>query len=170
MPPFREHIRYKSRKEIEKLREAGRLAANALRVAARAAKPGVSLLDVDKVAERYIRAQGGTPNFKGYHGFPGTLCLSVNDRVVHGIPDRYVLQEGDVLAIDCGAKLDGFHGDTCLTVGVGRISEEAKRLLGEKDRKIADIADEVGYHSPYYFSRAFKKETGQSPKAYRAGL
>lgn len=129
MASFREHIRYKSRKEIEKLREAGRLAANALRVAARAAKPGVSLLEVDKVAERYIRAQGGTPNFKGYHGFPGTLCLSVNDKVVHGIPNGYVLQEGDVLAIDCGAKLDGFHGDTCLTVGVGHISEEAQRLL-----------------------------------------
>lgn len=129
MSPFREHIRYKNRKEIEKLREAGRLAANALRVAARAAKPGVSLLEIDRAAERYIRAQGGIPNFKGYHGFPGTLCLSVNDRVVHGIPTSYVLQEGDILAIDCGAKLDGFHGDTCLTVGVGRIHEEARRLI-----------------------------------------
>ena len=126
---YREHIRYKSRKEIEKLREAGRLAANALRVAARGAKAGVSLLEVDKLAEHYIRKQGGTPNFKGYHGFPATLCLSVNDRVVHGIPNDYRLQEGDVLAIDCGAKLDGFHGDTCLTVGVGQVSEEALRLM-----------------------------------------
>lgn len=126
---FREQIRYKSRKEIDKMREAGRLAANALRVAARAARPGVTLLEIDKLAEQYIRAQGGTPNFKGYHGFPGTLCTSVNDKVVHGIPSNYVLRDGDVLAIDCGAKLDGFHGDTCLTLGVGTVSEEARRLM-----------------------------------------
>jgi methionyl aminopeptidase len=129
MGPLREQIRYKSRREIEKLREAGRLAANALRVAARAAKPGVTLLELDKLAELYIRKNGGVPNFKGYHGFPGTLCTSVNDRVVHGIPNNYALQEGDIIAIDCGAKLDGFHGDTCLTVGVGQISEEARALL-----------------------------------------
>ena len=129
MGPFREQIRYKSRREIDKLREAGRLTANALRVAARAAKPGVTLLEIDKLAENYIRKNGGTPNFKGYHGFPCTLCTSVNDRVVHGIPSNYALQEGDIVAIDCGAKLDGFHGDTCLTVGVGKISEEVRTLL-----------------------------------------
>jgi len=129
MAPLREQIRYKSRREIEKLREAGRLAANALRVAARGAKPGVTLLELDKLAELYIRKHGGVPNFKGYHGFPGTLCTSVNDRVVHGIPSHYALQEGDIIAIDCGAKLDGFHGDTCLTVGVGKISQEARELL-----------------------------------------
>ncbi len=126
---IREQIRYKSRKEIEKLREAGRVAANALRIAARAARPGVSLLELDRIAETYIRQQGATPSFKGYHGFPGTLCTSVNDKVVHGIPTKYQLQEGDILAIDCGAKLDGFHGDTCLTVGVGRISEAARMLI-----------------------------------------
>jgi methionyl aminopeptidase len=126
---LREQIRYKSRREIEKMRLAGRLAANALRVAARAAKPGVSLLELDKVAEAFIRKQGAVPNFKGYHGFPGTLCTSVNDRVVHGIPTDYILQEGDIISIDCGCKLDGYHGDTCLTVGVGPISEEAQRLL-----------------------------------------
>jgi methionyl aminopeptidase len=129
MGAIRDQIRYKSRREIDKLREAGRLAANALRVAARAAKPGVTLLEIDKLAEAYIRKHGGTPNFKGYHGFPGTLCTSVNDRVVHGIPNRYAMQEGDIIAIDCGAKLDGFHGDTCLTVGVGQISPEARDLL-----------------------------------------
>ncbi|HNX95489.1 MAG TPA: type I methionyl aminopeptidase [Holophaga sp.] len=129
MGPFREQIHYKSRREVEKMREAGRLTANALRVAARAVKPGVSLLEIDKAAETYIRKNGGVPNFKGYHGFPATLCLSVNDRVVHGIPNNYILQEGDIVAIDCGAKLDGFHGDTCLTVGVGCISPEARRLL-----------------------------------------
>jgi len=126
---IREQIRYKSKREMDKLREAGRLAANALRVAARAAKPGVSLLELDKLAETYIRKQGGVPNFKGYHGFPATLCTSVNDRVVHGIPDRYVLRDGDIIAIDCGAKLDGFHGDTCLSVAVGQVSEPARLLL-----------------------------------------
>ena len=129
MGTFREQIRYKSRREIDKLKEAGRLAANALRLAARAAKPGVTLLEIDKLAENYIRQNGGTPNFKGYHGFPATLCTSVNDRVVHGIPNNYALQEGDIIAIDCGAKLDGFHGDTCLTVGVGKISQDARELL-----------------------------------------
>ncbi|MBL0314023.1 MAG: type I methionyl aminopeptidase [Holophagaceae bacterium] len=126
---YREQIRYKSRKEIEKLRTAGRLAANALRTAARAAKPGVSLLELDKIAETYIRKNGAVPNFKGYHGFPGTLCTSVNDKVVHGIPTNYILQEGDVIAIDCGCRLDGYNGDTCLTVGVGQISEAAQLLI-----------------------------------------
>ncbi len=126
---IREQIHYKSRKEIDKLREACRVAANALRIAARTAKPGVSLLDLDRTAETYIRQQGATPSFKGYHGFPATLCTSVNDRVVHGIPSKYILQEGDIIAIDCGAKLDGFHGDTCLTVGVGKITDEARMLI-----------------------------------------
>lgn len=127
--PIREQIRIKSRKEIDKLKDAGRVAANALRVAARAAKPGVTLLELDKQAEHYIRKQGAVPNYKGYRGFPATLCLSVNDRVVHGIPNNYVLRDGDVLAIDCGAKLDGFHGDTCLTIGIGQVSESSKDLI-----------------------------------------
>jgi methionyl aminopeptidase len=127
--PVQDQIRIKSRKEIDKLKEAGRVAANALRVAARAARPGVSMLELDKLAEHYIRKHGATPSFKGYHGFPSTLCLSVNDGVVHGIPTNYALRDGDVLAIDCGAKLDGYHGDTCLTVGVGRVSDAAKDLI-----------------------------------------
>ena len=126
---IRERIRIKSRKEIDKLKEAGRVAANALRLAARSARPGVSLLELDKLAENYIRKQGATPNYKGYRGYPATLCLSVNDRVVHGIPNKYVLRDGDVIAIDCGAKLDGFHGDTCLTVGVGQVCEKHKDLI-----------------------------------------
>jgi methionyl aminopeptidase len=129
MSLIREQIVLKSRKEIDKLKDAGRLAANALRTAARAAKPGVSLLELDKLAESYIRKHGATPSFKGYRGYPGTLCLSVNDRVVHGTPSKYVLRDGDILAIDCGAKLDGFHGDTCLTVGVGDIGEKKQDLI-----------------------------------------
>ena len=129
MSLIREHIRLKNRKEIDKLKEAGRLTANALRTAARAAKPGVSLLELDRLAESYIRKHGAVPSFKGYRGYPGTLCLSVNDRVVHGTPSNYVLKDGDVLAIDCGAKLDGFHGDTCLTVGIGNVGEQKRNLI-----------------------------------------
>ncbi|MCL1907809.1 MAG: type I methionyl aminopeptidase [Holophagaceae bacterium] len=127
--PFREHIRLKSRKEIDRLKDAGRVAANALRVAAKAARPGVALLELDKLAENYIRKQGAIPSYKGYRGYPATLCLSVNDQVVHGIPSNYVLTDGDIVAIDCGAKLDGFHGDTCLTVGVGQVQEKLKELI-----------------------------------------
>jgi len=126
---MQDQIRIKSRKEIDKLKEAGRLTANALRLAAKAARPRVSMLELDRLAEQYIRKHGATPSFKGYHGFPSTLCLSVNDGVVHGIPSNYVLRDGDVLAIDCGAKLDGYHGDTCLTVGVGGVSDAAKNLI-----------------------------------------
>lgn len=125
----RESVIYKNQKELEKLREAGRLTANALRVTAKAVRPGISLLELDKIAENYIRKQGGSPSFKGYHGFPSTICTSVNDRVVHGIPSRYVLQDGDLVTIDCGAKLDGFHGDTCISVAVGQVSEQIKKLI-----------------------------------------
>ncbi|MCL1894037.1 MAG: type I methionyl aminopeptidase [Holophagaceae bacterium] len=126
---FRENIRLKNRKEIDKLKEAGRVAANALRVAARAAKVGTTLIELDKLAENYIRKAGAIPSYKGYRGYPATLCLSVNDRVVHGIPNNYVLADGDIVAIDCGAKLDGFHGDTCLTVGVGHVREDLTDLI-----------------------------------------
>jgi methionyl aminopeptidase len=138
----RESVVYKNQKDLEKLREAGRLTANALRISAMAAKPGVSLLELDKIAEKYIRKQGGSPSFKGYYGFPSTICTSVNDQVVHGIPSRYVLRDGDLVTIDCGAKLDGFHGDTCMSVAVGQVNEQIKRLI--KTTKIA-MNTGIGY-------------------------
>lgn len=166
MGPIREHIRYKSRREIDKLRESGRIAANALRIAARAAQPGVTLVELDKLAEAYIRKHGAFPSFKGYHGYPATLCTSVNDRVVHGIPDNTVLQEGDVIAIDCGAKLDGFHGDTCLTVGVGKISDQAKALLSTAKQAMLLGVDycKVGYRMGDMSSavQKFAEERGYS--------
>ena len=127
--PIAEQYSIKSRKEINGLKEAGRLAANALRVAAKAARPGATMFELDRLAENYIRKHGAVPSFKGYQGFPATLCISLNDGVVHGIPINYALREGDIISIDCGAKLDGFHGDTCLTVGIGSVSEAAKDLI-----------------------------------------
>ena len=111
------------------MREAGRIVAVTLAALKAAVRPGVSTLELDALAEEMAQRHGAVPSFKGYHGFPGTLCTSVNDKVVHGIPTNYILQEGDVIAIDCGCRLDGFNGDTCLTVGVGQISEQAKMLI-----------------------------------------
>lgn len=125
----------KSRDEIETMREAGRVVARALAAVKDAVRPGVSLRELDALGEETIRADGATPSFLGYHPrfaptpFPGTLCLSPNNVIVHGIPDRYRLREGDVLSIDCGAIVDGYHGDAALTVPVGEVDEAARRLL-----------------------------------------
>ena len=91
--------------------------------------PGVTTLKLDAVAEEYIRSQGAVPGFKGYGGFPGTLCVSVNENVVHGIPSNYALREGDIVSVDCGAVKDGFNGDSTYTFCVGEVSEEVKNLL-----------------------------------------
>ena len=91
--------------------------------------PGVSTLKVDKVAEQFIRDNGGVPGFLNYHGFPNTLCISINNQVVHGIPADYEMQEGDIVSVDCGVVMNGFHGDSCYTFAIGNISEEKERLL-----------------------------------------
>ncbi|WP_280342172.1 type I methionyl aminopeptidase [Nocardia neocaledoniensis] len=109
----------------------GGAGAGALVAVRAAAKPGVSTLELDEVAEQTIRDAGAVPSFKGYHGFPGSICSSVNDRVVHGIPSaQEILTEGDLVSIDCGAILDGWHGDSAWTFGIGDIIE-ADRLLSE---------------------------------------
>lgn len=110
---------------------AGRVVGAALVAVRAAALPGVSTLDLDRVAEEVIRSAGAVPSFKGYHGFPASICSSVNDRVVHGIPDaKEILVEGDLVSIDCGAILDGWHGDSAWTFGVGE--------LGADDRDLSD--------------------------------
>jgi methionyl aminopeptidase len=124
----------KSPEEIARMRRAGRLVGHTLTVVAAAVRPGVTLLELDALAERTIRAAGATPSFLGYRGFPATLCLSPNDRVVHGIPDGYALREGDILSIDCGAIVEGYHGDAAVTVGVGEIDDAARRLLEATER------------------------------------
>ena len=120
----------KSASEIEIMREAGRVSARALRLVGEAVAVGVSTLELDEIAENAIRADGGAPAFKGYHGFPKTLCTSINNQVVHGIPSESVtLRDGDILSVDVGAVVDGYYGDTARTFAVGSVSDEAARLL-----------------------------------------
>src|SRR5512139_2201906 len=108
--------------ELDAMAAAGALVAAALRAVREAAAPGVSTLDLDRVAEAVIRDGGGVPSFLGYHGFPATICSSVNDRVVHGIPSAAeTLAAGDLVSIDCGAILDGWHGDSAITFGIGTL-------------------------------------------------
>ena len=122
-------IYLKTDEEIELLREANLVVARTLAEVAKVIAPGVTTLKLDAVAEEYIRAQGAVPGFKGYGGFPGTLCVSVNENVVHGIPSNYALREGDIVSVDCGAVKDGFNGDSTYTFCVGEVSEEVKNLL-----------------------------------------
>lgn len=120
----------KTPSEIEAMKEAGRLSAKVLRLVGEQVKPGVSTLELDRFAEEIIRSEGGIPAFKGYGGFPGSICASVNDQIVHGIPSKdVVLRDGDILSVDTGATVDGWVGDNAWTFPVGRISEEKKRLL-----------------------------------------
>ena len=119
----------KSKKELEKMRAAGRLAGQVREELRRMARAGLTTLDLDRAAERMIRDAGAAPTFKGYHGYPYSICASVNEQVVHGFPSDYVLRGGDIISIDVGATLDGFVGDTATTVPVGQVSEDKLRLI-----------------------------------------
>lgn len=119
----------KSSREIEKMRAAGRLVARVLREIARHVRPGVTTRKLDRVAEEFIVRHGAVPSFKGYRGFPGSICASPNDVIVHGIPDGTVLREGDIFSVDVGVTLDGFVGDMAWTFPVGAVPEETERLL-----------------------------------------
>jgi methionyl aminopeptidase len=119
----------KTDEEIGLLRESNLLVSRTLAEIAKVIKPGISTLYLDKIAESFIIDNGATPAFKGYGGFPNTLCTSVNDEVVHGIPSDYVLKEGDIISVDCGVILDGWYGDSAYTFPVGEIKEEVQRLL-----------------------------------------
>jgi methionyl aminopeptidase len=119
----------KSPTELERMRAANALVADVLAELARIVAPGVTTLDLDGVAEKMVRAAGAEPAFKGYRGYPCTLCASVNEQVVHGIPSTRALVEGDIISLDMGVKLNGFYGDSAVTVPVGRVSEEAAKLL-----------------------------------------
>jgi methionyl aminopeptidase len=119
----------RSHSEIEKLRRVNQLVARILAELRQTVAPGVTTHDIDALAERRVREAGAEPAFKGYHGYPATVCVSVNEQVVHGIPSSRALVAGDILSIDMGAKLDGFYGDCAVTVPVGSISPEAASLL-----------------------------------------
>jgi len=119
----------KTDEEIGLLRESNLLVSKTLAEIATLIKPGVTTLYLDKIAETYIRDNGGIPGFKGYGGFPSTLCTSVNEEVVHGFPSDYILKEGDIVSVDCGVILNGWYGDSAYTFPVGEIDESVKRLL-----------------------------------------
>ena len=119
----------KSKKELEKMRAAGRLVGLVLQELRRIVEPGITTMEVDAAAEKMIRDGGALPTFKGYHGYPFSICASVNEQVVHGFPSNYRLKEGDIFSIDVGATLDGFVGDTATTVPVGRVPEDKLKLI-----------------------------------------
>jgi methionyl aminopeptidase len=150
----------RSAAELERMREAGRLVGEVLTELTAAVAPGVSTAELDEIAERRIRQAGATPAFKGYHGYPATICASINDEVIHGIPSgRRVLAAGDIISIDVGAALDGYYGDSAVTLPVGHVSEQAATLLRVTDeslykaieqarpgRRVSDIGHAVQRH------------------------
>ena len=119
----------KSNKEIALMRSAGKIVAETLLLVEEKVRPGITTAELDRIAEEFITKHGAKPSFKGLYGFPASLCISVNEQVVHGIPGGYVLKDGDIISVDCGANINGFHGDAARTFGVGNISEEANKLI-----------------------------------------
>ncbi len=144
-----------SPEEIEKIRQADLMVSRTLAEVAKVLEPGVSSKKLDKIAEEFIRDNGGIPAFKGYHGFPATLCISENNKVVHGIPSEdVVFKEGDIISIDCGVLLDGFYGDSAYTFALGEISPEAEKLMevtkeslyrGIAQAKAGNRVGDIGY-------------------------
>lgn len=122
-------ITLKKDDEIEKMRASGAIVAGALKLAAESIRPGLTTGELDSLVEEYIRSQGAEPSFKGYNGYPASICASVNDQVVHGIPGERILRDGDIISVDVGAFKDGFHGDSAMTYPVGEIGPAVRRLL-----------------------------------------
>ncbi len=141
LPPLKKSrlgIEFKSEPEIEIMRQASKIVATVLTEIAEITKPGITTADLDAYAEKRIREMGATPSFKGYHGFPASICASVNHEVVHGIPKKKkVIQAGDVVKIDTGAYYQGFHGDSCITIPVGKVKA--------RNRKLIRVAEEAMY-------------------------
>lgn len=151
---------YKSKEEIEIIRRNNLLVSKTLAEVAKHIKPGVTTLELDKRAEEFIRDNGAVPGFLGYGGFPNTLCTSVNDQVVHGIPSDYVLKDGDIISVDCGTYMEGYYGDTAYTFPVGEVSEEVMNLLrttkeslfkgienAVEGKRVGDIGNAVQVHA-----------------------
>jgi methionyl aminopeptidase len=148
----------KSEGELLLMREAGRIVAETHRLMAQAIRPGITTRQLDQIAEDFIRSQGAIPSFKGYNGFSGSICASVNEELVHGIPGDRALNEGDIISIDIGAQYKGYHGDSAWTYPVGEITPEAKRLLEVTERSLyaglAEIKPDVRL---YTISHAIQK-------------
>ena len=126
----RRRIELKSKREIEIMRRASAIVATVLKEISQMVEPGMTTADLDAHAEKRIREMGATPSFKGYQGFPASICSSINNEVVHGIPNpKKVIREGDVLKVDTGAYYEGFHGDSCITIGMGKVTPAAAKLI-----------------------------------------
>jgi methionyl aminopeptidase len=132
----------KTPEEVERIAAAGRVLARSLALLRRKARPGVSTAELDAAAERFIRSQGGEPAFKGYRGFPGSICASPNSMVVHGIPGAYRLTRGDILSLDVGVVLDGWVADAAITVPIGPVTPIARRLLSSTRAALFEAVDE----------------------------
>ncbi|WP_377867192.1 type I methionyl aminopeptidase [Bacillus sp. R86525] len=126
----------KTPREIEIMREAGRIVALTHQELKQHITPGITTKELDQIAEKTIQKYGATPSFKGYNGFPGSICASVNEELVHGIPGKRKLQEGDIISIDIGAKYNGYHGDSAWTYPVGNISESVQKLLDVTEKSL----------------------------------
>lgn len=136
-------IHIKTKEEIELLRTSNQLVSKTLAEIAGHVAPGVTTLELDRIAEEFIRDNGAVPGFLGYKGYPNTLCTSVNHEVVHGIPSSYVLKEGDVLSVDCGVMCNGYYGDSAYTFAVGQITDALKRLLRTTKDSLLKAVEQV---------------------------
>jgi len=189
-----QNVVIKSKAEIAIMREAGRVNAAALAAVLEMLNPGVTTADLDAAAAEIIRKHGGKPVFKGYPGpypYPATICASVNDELVHGIPGKRKLKDGDIISIDCGTQLDGFIGDSAITAGVGEISPEAQRLLEvteqslyvgiEKMRagnRVGDVSSAIqkfvegqGFHvTPVYTGHGVGRQMHEGPQVPNYGI
>lgn len=155
-------IYYKTDEEIELIKLSGLVLGKAHAEVAKLIKPGVKTAQLDQRAEEYIRDHGAIPSFKGYNGFPGSLCISVGEQVVHGIPGPYILKDGDIVSIDCGVFLRGFHSDSAFTYPVGQVSEDVRLLLkvteeslyeGISVAKVGARTGDVGYTIQQYVEK-----------------
>jgi methionyl aminopeptidase len=122
-------VQIKTPEQVEKMRAAGLVVGRTLELLRTEVRAGMTTADLDAIAEAHIRSCGAIPSFKGYHGFPASICASVNEEIVHGIPGSRVIQDGDIVSLDCGAIVDGWHGDSAITVGVGEVAPERVELM-----------------------------------------
>jgi methionyl aminopeptidase len=163
----------KTKAELEGMRQAGKVVAALLRLMEQEVRPGVTTQQLDAVAEKFIRSQGATPAFKGYHGFPASICASVNEEVVHGIPGQKILQEGDIVGIDVGAIVDGYYADAARTFPVGKVDPESQKLIevtreamkqgiakAVEGNRISDISHAVQQYAEKHGYGVVRKYTG----------
>jgi len=129
-------ITLKSAREMSAMREAGRVVASTIEALLRSLEPGIKTKKLDAIASREIRRMGAAPAFKGYRGFPATICVSVNNEIVHGIPGERVIREGDIVSLDVGAVVDGYYGDAAVTAAAGNVTPEAERLMETTRRSL----------------------------------